>query len=366
MIDDLSPIYISYKDNEIKPWYDWGYERFNDNSLLNYFYTQFLDKFPETQGTIFMPLKSEDGISKTKNSGMNIKSNSFSILDKTFFKKLSIYFDFAFHGLEHASYKNNDVTKEYLYETDFLKNNDLQRIEKELKIFSSYSGNKMSGGKFTGYDHYNPESFKLIKNLGFKWWALSLSNNKKNNNSHKYIKVGKTKILDLPTNLTGNAFKKYLEKSNLIKSYYYSLKKLYKIFQLENYIDFLYSNQYVITIQEHFQNQAFNGKIQTPNVFDDIISLENIYSILRGSDVWHCNNSKLSQYLESYDNTEVKIENDKINIKYNGHWDKMFLSFISSNSSIKNADTGMIVKGIYKNNLWIFNDLAQGEYLFKK
>ena len=43
MIDDLSPIYISYDNGKIKPWYDWGFERFKKDSLLDYFYKNFLN-----------------------------------------------------------------------------------------------------------------------------------------------------------------------------------------------------------------------------------------------------------------------------------------------------------------------------------
>ncbi len=366
MIDDLSPIYISYDNGKIKPWYDWGYERFKKDSLLDYFYKNFLNKFPEVKGTIYLPLKSEDGLPKTSNSGMYIKSNSFTNKDSDFFDNLSLFFDFAFHGLQHASYRNNDVTDKYIYETENLKLINYESIKNELENFSRISNNVMSGGKFTGYHYFNEESFELIKKLGFKWWALRLSVNKKKNNSHSYIKIRSDKILDLPTNLNGNSFKRYLENSSNLKSYYYSLKKFYRKIQIENYLDYLYSNQYVITIQEHFQNQAFNGKIQTPNVFDDILSLEYIYSIIRGCDVWHVNNSELSHYIESYDFTNIKnINENTIKIEYNGCWDKMFLSFLSNKPQIIENKTKKIIKGIYKNNFWIYNNLNQGLYSYE-
>mgnify|MGYP001962772205 CR=1 FL=1 len=363
MIDDLSPIYISYKNNDL-PWCDWGYNRFKKNSLLSYFYDNFMNKFPEVRGTIFLPLTAEEGIPKVVNSAMNIKSNSFNVDDKDFFARLSESFDFAFHGLKHASYKNNDCTDEYIYESSDLKLNHYKLIKDELAKFNKLSSNIMSGGKFTGYDYYNSDSFALIHKLGFKWWAFSLSNNKKcDKNQHSYIHVGENKILDLPSNVNGNAFKHYLEKESGLRSYYYVLKKNYRKLKIEHYLDYLYSNQLVITIQEHFQNQALNGKIQTPNVFDDILSLEKIYSILRGSDIWHTTNSKLAHYLESFDSTTINIINNKIKIEYNGVWDSMFLSFSSDKSSIIEEKSGLVIKGVYKNNLWIYNHLNEGLYI---
>ena len=135
-----------------------------------------------------------------------------------------------------------------------------------------------------------------------------------------------------------------------------------KIDPLE-YINYLCDKRLPITIQEHFQNQRINGTRQTPNIYDDISSLCKIFSILDNYDIWYVSCSDLAHYLESYDKTKLDFINDKqFSIKYKGEWDYMFLSFISDYREIKHETNGEIIKGIQKNNKWIYNNLKEGIY----
>jgi len=48
----------------------------------------------------------------------------------------------------------------------------------------------------------------------------------------------------------------------------------------EKYIQYLYKTGLPITIQEHYQNQGTDGKRQTPNLYDDIKYLDDLFGYL--------------------------------------------------------------------------------------
>lgn len=362
MIDDIVPVFVSY-DGKLRPWNDWGFGANNDNSLYKYFYDHFLSRNPEVMGTIFIPLESHNYL--PNDSGMKVKKRNWNENDIPFFNKLKENFDFAFHGIKHTSQYNNSILSPTIFEFSELKLKDSAVVRQKIFEFEKLFGVKFSGGKFPGYFRKNNESFVLIYQLGLKWWAYTSAVNKKQlNNKHSYIKLNDSYLLDIPSNITGDIYLKYFYTTNsMLRKSYNRFKRFKRYFYNDNYLDYLYNNNLVITIQEHYLNQSFNGKRQKPNLFDDIHSISKIYSFLRGADLWHATCSEIANYLDSYDHTEIiTIEDNKFEIKYSGSWDQMFLSFASANREIKNLETGKISHGVYKNNKWIYNNLKEGKY----
>ena len=210
----------------------------------------------------------------------------------------------------------------------------------------------------------NKYADKIIEELGFKWWASSseMIGRRHPKNSHSYFGVNQ-KILDLPTNIAGSIFNRTLKDKTGGNALLRILKALFGQYKREQYLQYLYENGLIISIQEHFQNQRTDGKRQTPNIFDDLISLDRIFGILRGSDVWYATCSEIAHYLESYDNTEIIQRDDRtFEVKYNGRWGKPFLSMKSNYREIKNVKTDAILKGVYKKGEWVYNDFGGGEY----
>ena len=367
MINDLVPAVVyPFKDDDIWAKYDWGFLMDKENSLYKYFQDNLLNRFPEIRGTFFIPLSSYKYI--LESTGYKIFRIDFNEDFVGFLNRISSNFDFAFHGTRHGKCinpQNFELRNNWKQEFEYLTLQDIEKLQEEINSFESKSGFNFTGGKYPGYKK-NEYSEEILEKLGFKWWASScyMLNRKTSTNKHGYF-GNERKILDLPTNLSGNIFNNNLVSlSNSVK-FRKLIKKTLRYKQKinpNNYILYLYENQLPITIQEHFQNQRTDGKRQTPNIFDDISSLDKIYSILRGSDIWYINCSELSHYLESYDNTEVIINKNQFEIKYKGNWDKMFLSFASNHREIKNLESGNIEHGVYKNTKWIFNDLKEGKY----
>ena len=116
--------------------------------------------------------------------------------------------------------------------------------------------------------------------------------------------------------------------------------------------------------RQHFQNQKTDGRRQTPNIYDDILSLDLIFGILRGLDLWHATCSQVAHYHDSYLHSTIsEIDGDHFLIDYNGIWDNVFLSVKSDCNRLINVGTGMELQGVFKNSVWIFNNISIGNYI---
>jgi len=364
MLDDFSGVAVT-NNGMLFPGNDWGYGLNTPESLWQYFEQNLLDKYPEIKGSIFFATQTHRN--QNKNSGYTILTRDIDDSYKYFINKILPKFEIAFHGTTHGKYINknsHELLKNYIQEFEYVTLEDIPILKAEIKRVEDMLETKFHGGKYCGYKK-NENADKVIENLGFKWWASSadMINKKHPRNKHSYF--GSThKLLDFPTNVSGDIFHNRLKDKSgkypylrLLKSPVYQLMK-------EKYLEYLYENGLIISIQEHFQNQRTDGKRQSPNVFDDIISLDKIFGLLRGSDIWYDTCSKIAHYLDSYDNTDIIYQNEGIiEVKYNGRWENPFLSFASKNKELKNLSTDEILRGVYKGGNWIFNNICSG--LFK-
>ncbi|WP_455577478.1 hypothetical protein [Anaerosinus sp.] len=362
MIDDLSFTAI-FEKNMLFPYNDWGYGLKEEDSLYSYFERSLLCKYPEIKGTFFIPLHRHEF--QNINSGYDVRFNENEGNIKKFIQNISKNFEVAFHGIKHGRYL--DISQchskdNWQQEFSYLTRKDIEMIKAEIKLFEEKYDIRLFGGKYPGYAK-NDESKDIVEKLGFKWWASDsnmINEIVRGKNNYNYF-GDECDILDMPSNLSGDSFKFYLTKNN--NFLLGSIKKVIKNIKLEKYIQYLYQNNFVISIQEHFMNLRTDGRRQTPNVFDDIVSLDKIYAILRGADIWHATCSEIAHYLDSFDHTTItKMENGNWRIEYDGIWDEMFLSVKSSSRYLKNIHTGEILHGVYKQGDWLFNDIKEGVY----
>ena len=365
MIDDLVPASISpLRDQKPLAKYDWGFYMDNENSLFNYFYDNLLKKYPEIKGTFFLPLTTHKFFNK--NSGYSIKTREYDNDFYSFLKRISPNFDYAFHGTSHGKFINKanfEFKNNWIQEFEYSKIDDIKYLQKEIKNFEKNYGTCFTGGKYPGYKK-NKYSERIIEELGFLWWADSseMIGIKHSQNKHSYFGSG-TKILKFPTNVPGYLFNNSLSPFVSKNLWFKYLKEIINNYRNEHLLQYLYDNNLIISIQEHFQNQRTDGKRQSQNVYDDIQSLNKIYEILRGTDLWYATCSEISHYLESYDFTDlIKIDNNKFEIIYKGRWTKPFLSISTSSREIMNMTNKRVYKGVYKNGLWIHNNISTGLY----
>ena len=365
MIDDLVPAAISpFKNEKITAKFDWGFLMDSYDSLYKYFDNNLLKKYPEIKGTFFIPLTSHKYLNK--NSGYNIKTGDFNDEFIHFLNRISSHFDSAFHGTNHGKFIDSEsfeIKNNWHQEFEYTTLNSIQNIDNEIQNFKNNSGIHFTGGKYPGYKK-NEYSEKILEKLEFKWWASSseMIGRKHAKNQHSYF-GSESKILDFPTNVPGNLFNQTLSPQPIKRKWLKLITGTIENYKNEQYLQYLYENGLIISIQEHFQNQRTDGKRQSQNVYDDIVSLDKIYGILRGADIWYATCSEIAHYLESYDYTDIiKKDESTFEIIYRGSWGKPFLSVTSKNREIRNLTDKETYRGVYKNGLWIYNNVTPGLY----
>ena len=362
MIDDFS-LTATTIDGAIYPWNDWGYGMHDKKSLFSFFEKNLLQVFPEIKGTFFVPLFRH--AAQNVNSGYQILFKDFDHKTRAFFDSIKSSWEIQFHGLTHGKFvdSQNPSFQNWVHEFTYLTQKDIDPIRAAIRSIEDMLGIEISGGKYPGYCK-NEHSEDIIEQLDFKWWCSTaeMISKKHRLNKHKYFGNRKN-ILDIPTNLSGDIFQPRLFPDQSLTFLIKNLKKKLGDFRREQFIGYLYENRLPITIQEHFQTLRTDGKRQPINVYDDIVSLQKILSLLKGADIWYATCSELAHYLESFDFTELIEYSDNIfEIKYNGRWDAPFLTLGGNSRCLLNLQTGETVQGVYKQGIWIFNDLSIGRY----
>lgn len=358
MIDDLVPAAIT-NNGFANAGNDWGFLLDEPGSLYHYFDKYLLQKFPEIKGTFFLPLSSQNYIPLDKGYVV-IKKDVDSIQFLSFLHRISSRFEMAFHGDKHEFLNEKG---ESVHEFAHITPDQVNVVTNTVKGFILKTGIQFTGGKFPGYN-YNQAALKIISELGVKWWALNVKMINKIHVNNKLIYDDKLNIVLVPTNVTGDIFKNfYLTSQNKLKRLMKYLLKLKKQSDPLSFLKYLYKNQFPIIIQEHFQNQKTNGMRQTPNIYDDIWSLDLIFTFLKGKDVWYATCGEIAHYYDSYVNSSISaISGSRFTVKYHGIWENMFLSIQLDKATLVHQETGQKLHGICKNNKWIFNNIPQGSF----
>jgi hypothetical protein len=363
MIDDLAQVAVTSNGTYFAG-NDWGYGLDSENSIWKYFERNLLDRYPEIKGTFFFATQTY--AVQNKNAGYIVLKRGMDKEFRDFVKRHETKFELAFHGTTHGSYidqNSPELAGNFLHEFEFIDRNDLIKLQKEISKYEEFLKLQLKGGKYCGYKK-NEYADEIIEKLGFKWWSSSaeMIGRKHVNNRHTYF-GSELKVLDFPTNVPGNLFNQKFGSLPIKMKWLKFITRTIKNRKNEQYLQYLYENGLIISIQEHFQNQRTDGKRQSQNVYDDILSLDKIFGILHGADIWYATCSEIAHYLESYDNTDIIIiDESTFKIKYRGRWEKPFLSINTKSRIIKNIDTGKTYHGIYKNGLWVYNYIEPGVY----
>ncbi len=358
MIDDLVPAAVSI-DGVPRAHNDWGYLMDEKNSLYKYFQKNILNKYPEIKGTVFLPLSSQDYIQTDKGySVFTRKVNDPKFL--SFIEQISDCFEMAFHGIKHEFYSDNGQPT---HECANITMEQVPEVVSAVDNFSRQTKISFNGGKFPGYK-YNETAIEIIKKLHAKWWALQVNMINKAHPDNNLSFSKQLKVILIPTNVSGDIFQNhYFSSHNRLKGLVKQIIGYKKYDDPVAYLNYLYSNQFPITIQEHFQNQKTNSKRQTPNVYDDIFSLDLIYAFLKGKDVWYATCGEIAHHYEVYNHSVIKnIDNANFLIEYNGIYNDPLLSLKLNVPKIIHARTGTEVCGISKNDSWIFNSIKPSGY----
>lgn len=353
MIDDLVPAAIGVGD-EFGPYNDWGYFMDEEDSLYSYFRNNLINKYPEIRGTIFLPVDSHNYIPLS--DGYTVKNRGYDDKFLDFLSRISDRFEFAFHGIKHSW---DDESGKNIHEFGSIDKDGIFNNVESLRHFLAKSKLCFTGGKFPGY-RYNNHALDFIRDNGFTWWALDSNMLNTVSPKNSLIWEENLNLTSVPTNLSGDIFSNYSLRSSK-RRVLSNLIKFNKILHPEDYIKYLYDSGLPITIQEHFQNQTTKGRRQSLNIYDDIWSLERIYGLIRGLDIWHTTCGEIADYFVTYKDTKIEmISEDSFSTTNN---DKNFGITLRTNCrSLIHLDSGDRVFGFRKNNYWIFDNIRPGRY----
>ena len=356
MIDDLAPVAITL-DGKLSPNNDHGYGMKAKNSLYSYFEKHFLEEFPEARGTFFILINQHTNHTDG-NGGHKILSSGFSDDYVGFIKSTNTHFDLAYHGTNHGKIENGRFHQEFSY----LDKSDISRLSKALETFKDQTGISFDGGKYPGYIS-NEHSKEIIEKLGMKWWAHSRSMKNKRTPENEFSYFGnEDHVLNFPTNFSGEVFKTFLKPKEQSFASFRAAYLLFRKFNRERHLQYLYENGLVISIQEHFTTWRADGKYQRPNVFDDLMSLKQIYSTLRGADIWHAGCNEIARYIENRDYCKVKQSGQQLSVSYNGRYPDFSISLKSKNRNSLKNEQGNIIHPVSKGGFWIYSNVKAGNY----
>lgn len=356
MIDDLVPVAIG-KNGNYGPFNDWGYFMDSDNSLFQYFDKYLIQKYPEIKGTIFLPIDSHNQL--PVNDGYEIKNRGFDTQFLSFLNRISSRFEYAFHGIRHAWEVESGKS---VHEFRNIEYSQLEEKHQALIAFEESTGIHFSGGKFPGYA-YNAIAFEFIKQGSFHWWALNANMLNTVSEKNKLTWNDYYNIIFVPTNVSGDIFKNYYWQNSAHRTLV-NLLKYSKISHPVDYLRYLYDNGLPITIQEHFQNQTTKSTRQPINIYDDIWSLDQIYGLLRGLDIWHTTCGELADYYFNFINTTIKKTDDNsFDIISSKQYRPINISIKTTAARLLYLDENVIIQGVRNNNKWVFNNLKSGSYL---
>jgi len=341
-IDDITNAIYQTSSREMG---DCGFYGLSEIGIYRYFENYILKKYPEIKVTYFLVFDKHSIYIESK--------GAYSIYETEKFKNLLFHIinrgdEISYHGHNHG-HKNATVeNKKWCREFEqYSKQEYFEIIYNDIERFKNEFGYDILGGRTPCYQFEDSLIDGLIS-VGFKWWSFD---HKPFINNIGMCYKGYD-IIEMPSNLHGGIFN-YC--GNYLK---YSIKKYLNLAKIEKMID----NHEVISIAEHFMNARPDGKRQTPNVYDDINSLDFLFGYLRNKDVWYATFSECANYYESYNNTEIiSLSNNTFDIKYKGNW-KMFLTFASDSRYLENVETKERFEGQMKNGKWLFNNLVVGTY----
>ncbi|ABG84199.1 hypothetical protein CPF_0475 [Clostridium perfringens ATCC 13124] len=386
MIDDLANVWVDSNNNDsLDIGEDWGFFKRHEKSSITYLENDILEKFENVKTTFFVPVGERVGMIKNSKIKSISRAINFDEKSKEFFRELHNCkkYELAYHGTNHGrvGIKNTDFIQEWALFKDL--NEALDKISLGVSIFNDAVGQLPLGGKYCGYIS-NEFSDESIDESGFIWWCrfcnldvyddikknsmkINFNGGDKNfitNNDVKYF--GKNKVIDIPTTVNGGLLTGiYNLNGNFLKK---SIKKIFPNLLIKRklkLIDKLLQNNLVISIQEHISPARDDGRRQTPNIYDDKLSLIKIFSYLHDKNVWFCTCSELASYVYYRDNLKLTIENDTFEFNIKELKDYKF-----KNISIKSDKYNKIItpKGkVIKEENGVLNiPIEYGKYKLKK
>jgi len=300
MIDDLTNAWYDRNGNgEMDIGEDWGAGLDKDGSALNFLEKYLLKSFPYIKTTFLTTIGSFQSFSSKVPFTYAAPINA-TLSSSAFFRKLSFSnrYELGYHGLHHGIIDENNA---FLQEWESFRSVDeaLKTIAEAKQIFKNTTGMYPLGGKYCGYrdNHFSDIS---IEKSGFLWWCRDwtpIDIDKQIDSGYYNMNFfGENAfVVSVPANVRGNMW-------------------------LKAQIKRLLEERLPISIQEHIAPYKTNGRIQTPNIIDDIEELKKLFSFLKGKNVWYGTPSEAASYFLAREKSIIyDVDIDSFKIIYQGN-----------------------------------------------
>lgn len=309
MIDDLTNAWFDKNGNgKMDIGEDWGAGFEQENSAIGFLIKNLLDIFPQIKTALLTTVGNFQSFSS------EVPFTYAAAIDATpksrqFFRQL--HFDdrleLGYHGLYHGVMDEED--REFIQEWKSFNcfEEAIKKIEMAKKIFKDCTGVYFEGGKYCGYEH-NEFSDTSIEKSGFLWWCRDWTpvdiHNLIDDGYYDMAFFGENgSVVSVPTSVHGYRWSKA---------------------QIKRLLD----KRLPISIQEHIAPYRTDGRVQKPNIVDDIEELRKLFSYLKGKHVWYATPSEAARYFTARKRSLIyDVGTDSFKIIYHGDVDNSILTF---------------------------------------
>ncbi len=299
MIDDLANAW--YCTNGTKTWDhggDWGGGLDRSGSVISFLREKLLKDFPEVRVTFFAVA---GRISQYTHHQPFTYAEALDANEeaKAFFKKMcdDDRFEIAYHGFDHGTPGTN--TEGFVQEWRGFGSVDdaCEQISRGKEIFKEVLGEYPKGGKYGGWQ-YNDLADESIDRSSFSWWCRDW----------------------MPRDTLGRVCDGYYEPQFFGHNFVVALPStIHGFYWSKHQIDKLIEKKQIISIEEHIAPLRPDGRIQTPNVIDDIHELTALFRYLRGKKVWHATGTDIANYFVAFTRSVIyDVTEDSFKIRYSG------------------------------------------------
>jgi hypothetical protein len=296
---------------------DWGGGLRRQGSALEFLESRLMSDYPEARVTFFTvagPISAY-----THHQPFSYAAPLDADDDaRRFFRSLAAdpRFELAYHGYNHgtAGVKTEDFVQEWRGFPSL--DAAIAQTRRGLEIFSRATGTVPAGGKYGGYD-YNEFAEDALNAGGFLWWCRDWmprdAGDRVPDGFYEPEFFGSNLVVALPSTVHGHFWDRR---------------------QIERLLD----RGQIISIAEHIAPVRPDGRVQTPNMVDDMDELRRLYEYLRGKSVWHATGSQIASYVIARERSVLyDVTRDGFAIRYDGRAERPQLTLRIDATAISTA-----------------------------
>lgn len=316
MIDDLTDGWID-RDGSGHPLgrNDWGAGMDEPGSSFRFLTDEILASYPEVRTTFFIPVARVEDVRPAK-----FPCVFRPIDDRPEFVRFlravesDPRFECAYHGKEHGvpGRTGSDYLPEFNQHGSV--SDALSALQAGLRIWKGVFESSASGGKYPAYAR-GLHGDAAVELAGFTWWCRRWDRGLGALDDPSVFRArmfGEAHVVDVPSTIDGGITR--LPPLQLLRpraAAYFGLMLLRSRAWLEAQLDALLAQRAVITVQEHITSSRPDGRMQTPNIWDDKRSLDRIFRYLRRHRVWHATCGEIASYFATRERTHISVLSDE-------------------------------------------------------